>query len=127
MFCSPKYGSFGQPFSFTPLGLLSIRKCLTSSLAMSPARIDTVNSATVLRPRTREACFCRTLLPFLLWCTEGGGEATFMAKPYAPLNEWLSLITKAPGSLSFSRLMAVNTQHIDIFISSTDHTKNLKN
>lgn len=20
-------------------------------------------------------------LPFLLWCTDGGGEATFMAKP----------------------------------------------
>lgn len=34
-----------------------------------------------------------------------------MAKPYAPLNEWLSLMTKAPGSRSFSRLIAA-TQYL---------------
>lgn len=38
--------------------------------------------------------------------TVGGGQATFMARPYAPRKEWLSRMMKAPGSLSFSRLMA---------------------
>lgn len=38
-----------------------------------------------------------------------------MAKPYAPLNEWLSLMTKAPGSRSFSRLIAAT----QIFIAVT--------
>lgn len=47
-------------------------------------------------------------LPFLLCCsTEGGGVATFMANPYAPRNEWLSLTMNEPGSLSFSTAMAV--------------------
>lgn len=36
----------------------------------------------------------------------GGGQATFMARPYAPRKEWLSRMMKAPGSLSFNRLMA---------------------
>lgn len=36
--------------------------------------------------------------------------ATFMANPYAPRNEWLSLTTKAPGSLSFRTAMAVRAQ-----------------
>lgn len=35
--------------------------------------------------------------------------ATFMANPYAPRKEWLSLTTKAPGSLSFRTAMAVDT------------------
>lgn len=36
--------------------------------------------------------------------------ATFMAKPYAPRKEWLSLTTKAPASLSFRTAMAAHTQ-----------------
>lgn len=35
---SPKFGSLGHPFSFTPRGLVSMRKCLTSSLVMSPGK-----------------------------------------------------------------------------------------
>lgn len=35
---SPKLGSLGHPFSFTPRGLVSMRKCLTSSLVMSPGK-----------------------------------------------------------------------------------------
>lgn len=35
---SPKLGSLGHPFSFTPRGLVSMRKCLTSSLVMSPEK-----------------------------------------------------------------------------------------
>lgn len=34
---SPKYGSFEHPFNRTPFGVHSIKKCLTSSLAKSPA------------------------------------------------------------------------------------------
>lgn len=37
---SPKLGSLGHPFSFTPRGLVSMRKCLTSSLVMSPEKRD---------------------------------------------------------------------------------------
>lgn len=44
--------------------------------------------------------------PFLFCGTVGGGQATFMARPYAPRKEWLSRMIKAPGSLSFNRLMA---------------------
>lgn len=36
--------------------------------------------------------------------------ATFMANPYAPRNEWLSLMMKAPGSLSFRTATAVRAQ-----------------
>lgn len=38
-------GSLGHPFSFTPRGLVSMRKCLTSSLVMSPGkRRDVITS-----------------------------------------------------------------------------------
>lgn len=48
----------------------------------------------------------RVILPFLFCCIIGGGEATFMAKPYAPLNELLSRMTNAPGSRSLRIQMA---------------------
>lgn len=34
----PKLGSLGHPFSFTPRELVSMRKCLTSSLVKSPGK-----------------------------------------------------------------------------------------
>lgn len=70
-------------------------------------------------PRSKEHFKKQTLVsniiqsPFLLCCTTvGGGVATFIASPYAPRNEWLSLTMNEPGSLSFSTAMAV--QKVDI-------------
>ncbi len=46
------------------------------------------------------------IIPLLICCIVGGGEATFMAKPYAPLKELLSRMTNAPGSRSLRIQMA---------------------
>lgn len=46
------------------------------------------------------------IIPLLFCCIVGGGEATFMAKPYAPLKELLSRMTNAPGSRSLRIQMA---------------------
>lgn len=73
-----KTGSLLHPFSLTPFAVGSIRKWRTSSLDGSP----------------------------LLFCTFGGGVATFKAKPKAPGNEFESLTTNVPGSLSFNKLIA---------------------
>lgn len=62
----------------------------------------------------------KSSLPFLLCCkTDGGGVATFMAKPYAPRNEWLSLTMKAPGSFSFRTAMAIHTVQVKISMFGT--------
>lgn len=75
----PKTGSLLHPRSLTPLGVGSIRKCLTRSTDGSP--VDFV------------------------W-TLAGTVATFSAKPNAPGKELLSLTTKVPGALSFNNWMA---------------------
>lgn len=75
----PKTGSLLHPLSLTPLGVGSIRKCLTRSTDGSP--VD------------------------LVW-TLAGTVATFSAKPKAPGKELLSLTTKVPGALSFNSWMA---------------------
>lgn len=53
----------------------------------------------------------KSVIPFLdCWRTEGGGVATFMASPYAPLKEWLSRTMKQPGSLSFNTEIAAQRE-----------------
>lgn len=52
-----------------------------------------------------------SVIPFLdCWRTEGGGVATFMASPYAPLKEWLSRTMKEPGSRSFNTEIAAQRE-----------------
>lgn len=56
------------------------------------------------------------ILPFLFCCIVGGGEATFMAKPYAPLKELLSRMTNAPGSRSLRIQMAGTYKRVNASI-----------
>lgn len=75
-----KTGSLAQPLSRTPREVGSMRKCRTSSVDGSESPLPGV---------------------------DGGGVATFRARPNAPGNELESLTTKVPGGLSFSMDIAL--------------------
>lgn len=80
-----------QPLSRTPREVGSMRKCRTSSVEGSESALPGV---------------------------DGGGVATFRARPNAPGNELESLTTKVPGGLSFSIDIAVTHRVLLLTIMS---------
>lgn len=72
---SPKFGSLGHPLSLTPLGPVSIRKCLTSSWVMSPGMKRKMGRVSTFRGVLPPPANGTPSLPYV-WLCEGSKGGT---------------------------------------------------
>lgn len=77
----PKFGSLGHPLSLTPLGPVSIRKCLTSSWVMSPGMKREEDRALFVAPSLHLPMALRHFSPLRLWEGSKAGMGSTAGAP----------------------------------------------